>query len=53
MSQQLLLIAVAAVTALATAGLMSWSRRPRPTRRRIAAAPQEDMFAYTMQDDPC
>ena len=55
MTTELLFIIATVLTALVTAGLIAWLRRPR--RRHVLAgtssAQIEDMFAYTMYDDPC
>lgn len=50
MHTETVLIALSALAALALGGLLA--RRPRPAPARRRALP-EDMFAYSMYDDPC
>lgn len=54
MTNELVLFIVTVVAGLSAAGVLSWMMRPRqravPSRRR---AQGDDMFAYTMYDDPC
>jgi hypothetical protein len=50
MTTGVLLITLTAIAGLAATGL--WMIRPRP-RAAIARPLPEDIFAYTMYDDPC
>ena len=55
MTTELLFIIATVLTGFVTAGLIAWLRRPR--RRHVLAGARgaqfDDMFAYTMYDDPC
>jgi len=55
MTTELLFIIATVLTALVTAGLIAWLRRPRQRHVLTGArsAQFDDMFAYTMYDDPC
>jgi hypothetical protein len=55
MTTELLFIIATMLTAFVTAGLIAWLRRPRhrPVLTGAHGAPIDDMFAYTMYDDPC
>ena len=55
MTNEVLMIVATVVAGLSAAGLIAWLMRPRQqaaiSRKRRAQL--EDMFAYTMYDDPC
>ena len=50
MTTALLIVIVATVAGLAGASLAGWRREPRVASGRRTG---DDMFAYTMYDDPC
>jgi hypothetical protein len=50
MTTEILLVTLTAIAALTASALWLTRARPRPA---LAFAQSEDMFAYTMQDDPC
>jgi hypothetical protein len=50
MTTETVLIALSAIAALAVGGLLAIRPRPATARRRPLP---EDMFAYSMYDDPC
>jgi hypothetical protein len=55
MTNELMMIVATVVAGLSAAGLIAWLMRPRP-QPAIASKRKtqfEDMFAYTMYDDPC
>ena len=50
MTMEMVLIALSAVAALAVGGLLAIRPRHATARRR---SQPDDMFAYSMYDDPC
>ncbi len=55
MTNEVVMIVATVVAGLSAAGLITWLMRPRqlPAIGRKRRAQFEDMFAYTMYDDPC